>query len=102
MQSLPYKHHVDDKALKFYNVVNGSKLNLVVKPAAAAAAATPAQTTTTTTTSAAQEPIRKGKFQTLLQQYLQQHYSQEDVAKLMVEVDKVLSHVMAHYIISVT
>jgi len=100
MHSLPYKHHIDDKALKFYNVVNGSKLNLVVKPAAAAAA-TPAQTTTTNT-SVAQEPIRKGRFQTLLQQYLQQHYSQEDVAKLMVEVNKVLSHWMAHYIITVT
>ncbi|XP_065910416.1 ubiquitin-like protein 4A [Dysidea avara] len=80
----------DDKALKFYNVVNGSKLNLVVKPVAATAAtpATQAQQTTTTTTSAAQEPTRKGRFQTLLQQYLQQHYSQEDVTKLMVEVNK--------------
>ena len=64
----------------------------MVKPVAATAAATPAtqaQQTTTTTTSAAQEPTRKGRFQTLLQQYLQQHYSQEDVTKLMVEVNKV-------------
>jgi len=88
MQSVPYKHHVDDKTLKFYNVVNGSKLNLVVKAAAAATpTTTPSQTTTTT--SVTQEPIRKGRFQTLLQQYLQQHYSQEDVSKLMAEVNKV-------------
>lgn len=89
---------VDDKALKFYNVTNGSKLNLVVKAATAAAATAPTTSTQAqqTPTSVAQEPTRKGRFQTQLQQYLQQHYSQEDVSKLMVEVNKVIYDVADH------
>lgn len=94
----------DDKPLKFYNVTNGSKLNLVVKhgatpsggtapstssvSSAATAASSSTATVISTTPAAAKDPIKKGQFQVLLKQFLQQHYSPEDVTKLMEQVNK--------------
>ena len=89
----------DDKPLKFYNITNGSKLNLVVKPVTTGTAPTTTVNTTATTattsssssstTTSTPTSDRKGRFQMLLQQFLQQHYSPEDVSKLMEEVNKV-------------
>lgn len=95
----------DDKPLKFYNITSGSKLNLVVKHAAPSTGGTaapstsstsspapaPSSSTTATTSTAAKQDIslKKGQFQLLLQQFLQQHYTPEDVAKLMEQVNKV-------------
>lgn len=90
----------DDKPLKFYNVTNGSKLNLVVKPVTTTGTApTTASTVSTTATTAAtssssstsstvKDSSKKGHFQLLLQQFLEQHYTPEDVTKLMEELNK--------------
>ena len=60
---------------------------------AATAATTSSSSTTTTSTatasSTAKDSSKKGRFQLLLQQFLEQHYSQEDVTKLMEELNKV-------------
>lgn len=94
-------HPTDDKPLKFYNVTNGSKLNLVVKPVTTTGTApTTASTVSTTATTAAtssssstsstvKDSSKKGHFQLLLQQFLEQHYTPEDVTKLMEELNKV-------------
>lgn len=85
--------------------MNGSKLNLVVKHAAGSTASTTtintsaststaatasASSTATTVSSITKEPSKKGQFQVLLKQYLEQHYTPEDVTKLMEEVNKVI------------
>ena len=89
--------------MKFYNITNGSKLNLVVKHSAAStggaasstsstgSAATVTSSTTAASSTTAKEDVtlEKGRFQILLQQFLQQHYTPEDVAKLMEQVNKV-------------
>ena len=52
-------------------------------------AATAATTSSTTTTTTVKDSSKKGQFQLLLQQFLQQHYTPEDVTKLMEELNKV-------------
>ena len=97
--------------MKFYNITNGSKLNLVVKHSAAStggtasstsstgsaatvtssttAAVTSSTTAASSTTAKDDVTLEKGRFQILLQQFLQQHYTPEDMAKLMEQVNKV-------------
>lgn len=71
--------------------------------------ATSSITATASSTAAKGDSIKKGRFQVLLQQFLQQHYSPEDMAKLMEQLDKVIvivvlmtTYIQIHYRVYMT